>query len=296
MFKPYIHVVRCGKPEVEGFLSSPCVVQPKLDGTNACVWAEGGEVLCGSRKRQVTPDDDNAGFAAWVSSDDPDAESLRRVALSWPGYVFYGEWLPVKGTKLGKSYTVRGKLFLFDVADVSTGVYGDYETLVTMASGYPYIVPLLGSFPDGLSEQELASLAESNTFLLPDGMVGEGVVAKSPAWRDPYGHQAMVKLVRREFLAAKGKPKAATVSTTVEARIVDEYVTASDVSKTVDKMAVEGVDPSSKGYVPQVMSRVFQDLVEEESWDFLKRFKYPVVDYRELRRCCDAFVRRCLGL
>ena len=58
--------------EFEGFnkisrLSRGMVVTEKIDGTNAqvCITEEGG-FLVGSRKRWITPESDNFGFARWA--------------------------------------------------------------------------------------------------------------------------------------------------------------------------------------------------------------------------------------
>ena len=62
------------------------VITEKLDGTNACVIIEDGYVVgCQSRKRMITPEDDNYGFAKWVQENACDLTSLG------DGY-HYGEW------------------------------------------------------------------------------------------------------------------------------------------------------------------------------------------------------------
>ncbi len=68
-------------------LVSGMVVTEKIDGTNAAVVVtEGGLVFAQSRKRLITPDDDNFGFAAWVEAHDVEL----RDGLG-PG-VHFGEW------------------------------------------------------------------------------------------------------------------------------------------------------------------------------------------------------------
>jgi hypothetical protein len=79
-------------PAFEGFpkiarLSRECVITEKIDGTNASVLVmEDGRVIAGSRKRWITPENDNAGFARWVAEH----EEELRVGLG-PGHHF-GEW------------------------------------------------------------------------------------------------------------------------------------------------------------------------------------------------------------
>lgn len=58
--------------EFEKFPSVPrlyreCIITEKIDGTNAQILFDSeGSILCGSRRRIITPDDDNYGFAAWA--------------------------------------------------------------------------------------------------------------------------------------------------------------------------------------------------------------------------------------
>jgi hypothetical protein len=61
-------------------------ITEKIDGTNACIVAQDGKVTAQSRKRIITPDDDNYGFARWVYEN---AGAL----LDTLGYGYhYGEW------------------------------------------------------------------------------------------------------------------------------------------------------------------------------------------------------------
>lgn len=85
------------------------IITEKIDGTNAqVVVSEDGEtVRAASRKRWITPDDDNFGFARWVEAN---AEELRRLG---PGRHF-GEWW---GAGIQRGYGLAEKRFsLFNVS------------------------------------------------------------------------------------------------------------------------------------------------------------------------------------
>ena len=61
-------------------------ITEKIDGTNACVIIQDGQIVgVQSRKRLITPEDDNYGFAAWVHQNSDDLLGLG------DGY-HYGEW------------------------------------------------------------------------------------------------------------------------------------------------------------------------------------------------------------
>lgn len=82
-------------------------ITEKLDGTNACVVVnEDGTVHAQSRKRIITPEDDNYGFAAWVAAN---AEELSALGT---GYHF-GEWY---GRGIQRNYGLDERRFaLFNV-------------------------------------------------------------------------------------------------------------------------------------------------------------------------------------
>ena len=54
-------------------LKRNCVITEKLDGTNAQInFDVSGNILCGSRKRIITPKDDHYGFATWAYENKED--------------------------------------------------------------------------------------------------------------------------------------------------------------------------------------------------------------------------------
>lgn len=62
-------------------------ITEKIDGTNGCVViTDDGDVFCQSRKRFITPADDNHGFAKWVYGN---SKGISEVL--GPGR-HYGEW------------------------------------------------------------------------------------------------------------------------------------------------------------------------------------------------------------
>lgn len=91
-------------------LNREFVITEKIDGTNAQVFipdlgdGECGQVLAGSRKRWITPGDDNFGFAAWVYEN---AGALA--ATLGPGRHF-GEWWG-SGIQRGYGFTDGNRCF-----------------------------------------------------------------------------------------------------------------------------------------------------------------------------------------
>lgn len=84
-------------------------ITEKLDGTNACivVGEDTAQFACQSRKRLITPESDNHGFAAWVYEN-----WAELTTFLGPGR-HYGEWW---GHKIGRGYGLTERRFsLFNV-------------------------------------------------------------------------------------------------------------------------------------------------------------------------------------
>lgn len=73
-------------PKIPRATGEKVTITEKMDGTNACVVIQEGKIVgVQSRKRFITPEDDNYGFAAWV------AENEQELLKLGDGY-HYGEW------------------------------------------------------------------------------------------------------------------------------------------------------------------------------------------------------------
>lgn len=106
-------------------------ITEKIDGTNACIRILNGEVTAQSRKRIITPESDNFGFASWVYEN---AGALTDVL----GYgVHFGEWFGegIQKNPLG----IEGKRF----AHFSPWKFNDTEKERIENSGLVEFVPIL---------------------------------------------------------------------------------------------------------------------------------------------------------
>ena len=150
-FVPFNKIVR---------LSREMIVTEKIDGTNSSVFiGEDGEFLTASRKRWITPEDDNYGFSKWAH------EHKDELMLLGSGYHF-GEWW---GCGIRRSYGIDEKRWsLFNV-----GVWN--------ADNIPsccHIVPVLynGLFDTNKIQEILNDLAINGSVAAPGFMRPEGVV------------------------------------------------------------------------------------------------------------------------
>lgn len=286
-FIKYQHLERYGNTEVEGIEVGTCYVFPKLDGTNGSVWWDGG-VKAGSRNRELSPDNDNAGFMNAMVAD----KAVISFLYNEPDLVLYGEWLVPHTLKTYQDDAWR-KFYVFDVFDrkkerlLSFDEYS--EGLV--AAGINVIAPI-AIIKNGSIDHFTECLSKAH-YLVKDGEgAGEGVVIKNYDYQNKYGRQTWAKIVGNEFKAKHHLAMGAPIigGEIVEEKIVLKYVTQALVDKVVAKITNEMEGWSSK-YIPRLIHTVYYDLVTEETWNFVKEFKNPKIDFKVLSHYTTAKIK-----
>jgi len=158
-------------------LNRSVIITEKIDGTNAGIYipeyaSENPEqVFASSRKRWITVDDDNFGFARWVRDHADDLLTLG------PG-MHFGEWY---GAGIQRGYGLMEKRF----ALFNTTRWMDGRQPRPMCCG---VVPLLHSQTmDKLNiPQVLNFLRSQGSIIVPGFMKPEGIVIYHTASRDSY--------------------------------------------------------------------------------------------------------------
>lgn len=280
-FVSYQHVEKLGNTEVDGILFGDCYVFPKIDGTNAQVWYDGERIRCGSRNRELSLDNDNAGFMAWVMQN----EELKDLCSAYQGYRFYGEWLVPHSLKTYKESSWR-RFYIFDV--VKDGKHVPYDEYKGIFKDFPevdYICPI--RIIKNPTEENVFKILEENNYLIEDGQGnGEGVVIKNYQFVNKYGRQTWAKIVTSEFKEKHRKEMGAPISKGsdfIEEKIVEDFVTTALVDKIVAKITLDE-DGWSSSSIPRLLHTAFYDLVREHTWDYVKKYKNPKVDYKLLMR------------
>lgn len=284
-FRKYQHIERLGHPEVNGILDGECWVFPKLDGTNASVWVDNEGVICaGSRNRELSIGNDNAGFLDHVINGEINA-NLCNFFGEFPQAILYGEWLVKHSFKQYDDDAWR-KFYVFDVIFFDEGDDPHYvHPLVYMnwleVYGIEYIPPIAKI--NNPTEESLHKLLEKATYKVKDGFgPGEGIVIKNYQFVNRYGRVNWAKIVRNEFKAAHSRTMLPEVKSTypVEQKIVDNFLSRHMIEKVFSNICAEG-EWTSKD-IPRLLNTVYYDLVRECSWDFVKKYKNPTVDFRRL--------------
>lgn len=321
-FRKYDHLERKAHPDVADICFGTVHVFPKIDGTNASVWAEPVDdpaldsvhVCCGSRKRVLSANDDNHGFHAFVFGDDVRAIALRMFVMQFPDLVVYGVWLVPHTLKTYREDAWR-RFYVFDVWSRVTKKYlPHFMYAATMANMGIDVIPPLAVIKDP-SEEQLAGLRDvKNTYLIKDDVgVGEGIVLKNYDWTDKHGRQPWAKVVRGEFKDDNAKmfgPRLSSGPKQVEREIVAALCTPEfirkEFAKVVNAVAKEAetrlildtMEPESdiemrwsafievnRGkIIPRFLGTVYHEFVTEECWAFVKKFKNPIVDFGKLQK------------
>ena len=111
---------------------------------------------------------------------------------------------------------------------------------------------------------------------------GEGIVIKNYDYRNKFGRIVWAKIVANEF---KAKHRKKDVTELKEAKIIEQeiaerFITKSLVEKEFAK--IESEARWSSKFIPRLLNTVFYCLVKEESWNFIKEFKNPTIDFKRL--------------
>lgn len=148
------------------------VITEKIDGTNAGLHiSEDGQVVAQSRKRIITPDSDNYGFARWAADN---ADSLFQILGSG---LYFGEWW---GQGIQRRYGMVEKRFsLFNTSRWigEETMSGDIDPVIQLRGGSISAVPTLyqGVFSEEQISTALQDLANDGSYAAPGFMDPEGI-------------------------------------------------------------------------------------------------------------------------
>lgn len=286
-FEKYQHVERFGTSEVRGIELGTCYVFPKIDGTNSSCWLDNKELKCGSRKRELTLEKDNGGFYNSMISN----QNVIGYLHKHPTHRLYGEWLIPHSLKTYRDEAWR-KFYVFDVCEYDEDsfrylTYDEYKPLLEEFN-IDY-VPCLKIIKNGNFEDFIKCTTE-NTFLIKDGFgVGEGIVIKNYDYKNQWGRIVWAKIVTNEFkekhIKKMDSPVLVKENNLIEQDIIDKYVTESFVNKEYEKIKLENNGWSSK-CIPILLSKIYYELINEEMWHIIKKFKSPKIDFKILNNLC----------
>lgn len=318
-YKKYQHIEKLGREEVEGLLDGEVYCFPKIDGTNSCLFLDNDGNLCaGSRKRQLTLEQDNAGFYAWAL-EHPEYKAYLE---AHPSHILYGEWM-VKHTIKTYADDAWRKFYVFDVfqlnwdddsafvsRDEEGGLVIDFDCLEpdqTKYLSYDDYAPELKKYGieyipvmavlDHPSINDIAELAKQNHYLMssPDN-IGEGIVCKRYGYKNKWGYTIWGKFVAEEFFNKKQKLRSKNhqIKSDFEAIIAREYITDAVVKKEYAKVKGEFPDAKRNELIGRTLNAVYDTFITEDLVTVVRKNKTCSINFRFMKKQSDARVKEVL--
>lgn len=302
MFKKYQHLERFGTSEVQNIELGECYIFPKIDGTNASVWIHNGQIQAGSRTRHLSIEKDNAGFYSWVMRQD----NIIKYLNENPTHRLFGEWLVPHSLKTYREDAWR-RFYVFDVTTDKSDEemkhendekfnylhYNEYKPLLEKLN-IDYIPPI--SVIRNSNYEQLVNQLMKNDFLIEDGKgYGEGIVLKNYDFKNKYGRKTWAKIVTSEFKEKHAKVMGRNPidgKKMVEEDIADKYVTTAFCEKEYSKIDNESGWTSKM--IPRLLNTIYYEVVKEESWNFVKENRNPIINFKTLQHFVFAKVRERL--
>lgn len=306
-FHKYQHIMKLGTDEVDGILSGTVYLFYKIDGTNSQVFLkDDGTLGYGSRNREITPEDDNMGFAKTMAEDEGVQKELLSILAAHPTYTIYGEWLVPHTLKTYEMSSWK-KFYVFDVLNEATGRYLTYEEYSELFKGEDQpgvikVIPLLDKLKNPTTEEVKERLQKTGGFLCVAGL-GEGIVIKNYTFLNKYGRTTWAKILTEDFTDRKIKARAANreiksgaTEHATEMRIVSKYLTdehiAKEYSKICEKYGEAVMDPR---HTFELLNRVFFEFWSDNWEIILNKMHLPTVNFKALKTLCDTRVKEVVA-
>jgi len=294
----YMHVEHMNRNEVSGIGTGEVYIFPKLDGTNCVIWwdSKKQKIRIGSRNRELQhhfelesdgllhyKGEKHKGFERYINDKLAILEQFFKVHPKW---ILYGEFMK-KHTISTYEDDMWGKFYIFDVYDRNEdGEKGsplkfEYYCGELNIFGLDYIPPMhIGMFKsDDDLEKSMKYHADKNTFLMREGFIGEGVVAKRYDFKNVYGRCTWAKYVRPEFKVTATAPK--PIPTNIEENIANKWCDEMFIRKEFVKYKDEFPDEDINR--PRLIAMITKTFLEENIDDISRKIKTPI-DLSTLRK------------
>lgn len=273
-FEKYQHIERLGTAATDGILDGTVYIFPKLDGSNVSVYLnDAGEVEVASRNRVLKIGDDHHGVLQYVLSQ----PKFKAYLNKHPNHRLFGEWLIPHNIRDYRDDAWR-KLYIFDVMDSERYLTYDeyYDDLLNAEIN---IVKCIDCLVNPTLEQ-IQTYVDRCTFLMKGLQPGEGIVLKRYDFVNRFGRVTWAKIVRPR--SNQPKLPRTHITAVVESQIIDEFLTAELVEKEYCKL-LDGRQWEPK-LIPRLLGTVWHAFITEETFNFLRKFHNPKVDFGLLNR------------
>ena len=290
-YKSYQHIEKLGNKEVEGILKGKCSIQPKIDGTNGVVWlGDDGIIHAGSRRRDLTLDNDNAGFYNTVIKDD----NIRKYLLDNPNHYLYGEWLVPHTIRYYHPESWK-HFYVFDIFSYDRGYipYDEYSKELDKY-GISYIPEIISI--DNPTMEDLTKYLKETKYLIPEDKMSEGIIIKNYEYRNQYGRCTYAKIVAEEFFNTKSilrMKNHEAKDKTSEKDIVTMMLSEPLIRKEFAKIKLAYPDARRQELIGRTLNTIFHVFIHEELLDYIEK-KKPLINFYYLKKECDERIKEVL--
>lgn len=222
----------------------------KIDGANASIVNNNGEVEIFSRNKHIGKPETFRGFRLWCDTQ----KNIKDIPVN---IRLFGEWVVQHKIKYNKE--TENTFVLFDIFDEDKEEYYRIEDVISFAKKYEFKTPEL------LYSGEFVSMEHLEQFVgktnIADGMPGEGIVIRAKDY--------ISKWVIEGFQETK-RVKSQKIDTDIEAiNLFKQICTTARVEKIMHKGIDEGVyqnfkTENFKTLIPYVVKEVIVDIFKEE--------------------------------
>lgn len=300
----YQHIERLGSSDVKNILEGVCYLFYKLDGTNASVWLKEDQTLgFGSRKRELSVIEDNAGFLNSLSSKDyiDEYKDILNYLLKHPTYTIYGEWL-VKHTLRTYKNDSWKKFYVFDIFDSEKQKYINYDTYSKeFETEFKHInfIPVIAKLENPSEEDVKSYLDKTGEWLVTNGL-GEGLVIKNYDYQNKYGSIKWAKLLTEDFRKEKSLRLEVANSrldkdgnkTKIEIEyVIADMITDEHILKEKYKIAENYGGWSSK-HIFELLNRSYNEFWKDNLELILKKHRNPTINFTMVKKLCDEKVKK----
>ena len=298
-YKSYQHIEKYGKQDTDGILDGLVYVQPKIDGTNSCVWLEEEQVHAGSRKRELSIEKDNADFYLTIKSN----ENIKNYLLKHPSHILYGEWL-VPHTIRTYNNDAWKKFYIFDVVEERLNednepyyVYLSYDVYKPLLEEFNLLyIPTIAVLNKPKVEDIIDMLKDNHYLIDGKDSIGEGLVIKRYDYKNKYGRTIWAKFIAEEFFDKKQKLRSKNhelKSADLEIQIAN-LVSDAFIKKEHAKVLNEYPDINRQQLIGRTINQVYAEFIREEIADIIIAKKNCVINFGTLKNEITKRIREVL--
>ena len=282
----YPKIRRIGTEETEGILAGVCIVQEKIDGANASVRLEDGQLCIGSRTQILRDATGIKNPFGWLVDYVLNHEGIKTYLEKNPTHRLFWEWLSQHTVRYSPEH--YSKFWLYDIliaGDEESPMFIDPVDVNKIAFDYKIETPTIYAVMDRPTIDQLREYM--NKPNLWDKQ--EGIVIKNTSFINKFGRPQYAKMVNESF---KEENKIIFGNSSkhdeLEERWALKYTTPWRFIKLVHKIEQDKQEKFWTKHISEMMGRIQYDIITEEIASIVKN---ETINFWLLRRCITTIAR-----